>query len=102
MRIISPNTAKRILHLMGWKGMDEAIPAPKCIILGAPHTSIWDFVISWLYYRSVGGNAKVMIKKGFFKWPLGPILRHLGGIPVDRSSGGGAHLVRQMIAEFEK
>ena len=75
MRIISPNTAKRILHLMGWKGMDEAIPAPKCIILGAPHTSIWDFVISWLYYRSVGGNAKVMIKKGFFKWPLGPIRR---------------------------
>ena len=102
MRIISPNTAKRILHLMGWKGMDEAIPAPKCIILGAPHTSIWDFVISWLYYRSVGGNAKVMIKKGFFKWPLGPILRHLGGIPVDRTTGGGAHLVRQMIAEFEK
>ena len=74
---------------MGWQGMDTAIPAPKCIILGAPHTSIWDFVISWLYYRSVGGNAKVMIKKGFFKWPLGPILRHL-------------HLVRQMIAEFEK
>ena len=86
MRIISPKTAKRILSMMGWRGMDEAIPAPKCIILGAPHTSIWDFVISWLYYRSVGGNAKVMIKKGFFKWPL----------------GGGAHLVRQMIEEFEK
>ena len=102
MRIIGPKTAKRILNMMGWQGMDTAIPAPKCIILGAPHTSIWDFVISWLYYRSVGGNAKVMIKKGFFKWPLGPILRHLGGIPVDRSSGGGAHLVRQMIAEFEK
>ena len=79
MRIIGPKTAKRILNMMGWQGMDEAIPAPKCIILGAPHTSIWDFVISWLYYRSVGGNAKVMIKKGFFKWPLGPILRHLGG-----------------------
>ena len=89
MRIIGPKTAKRILNMMGWQGMDTAIPAPKCIILGAPHTSIWDFVISWLYYRSVGGNAKVMIKKGFFKWPLGPILRHLGGIPVDR-------------AEFEK
>ena len=82
--------------------MDDAIPAPKCIILGAPHTSIWDFVISWLYYRSVGGNAKVMIKKGFFKWPLGPILRHLGGIPVERSAGGGAHLVRQMIEDSKK
>ena len=101
MRIISPKTAKRILSMMGWRGMDEAIPAPKCIILGAPHTSIWDFVISWLYYRSVGGNAKVMIKKGFFKWPLGPILRHLGGIPVDRTTGGGAHLVRRPVKRWK-
>lgn len=102
VRLISPRMAGRLLHLLGWKGMDSAIPAAKCIILGAPHTSIWDFVISWLYYRSVGGNAKVMIKSTFFKWPLGPLLRHLGGIPVERTSGGGAHLVRQMITEFEK
>lgn len=99
---MKPETAKRILNWMGWKGMDEAIPARKCIILGAPHTSVWDFVVSWLYYKSVNGNAKVMIKKGFFKWPLKPILLYLGGIPVDRSVGGGAHLVLQMIEEFKK
>ncbi|HIZ87900.1 MAG TPA: 1-acyl-sn-glycerol-3-phosphate acyltransferase [Candidatus Coprenecus pullistercoris] len=102
MRLIGKKIAGRMLRAMGWKGMDKAIPAPKCIILGAPHTSIWDFVISWLYYRSVGGNARVMIKKDFFKWPLKPILLHLGAIPVDRSRGGGAHMVRQMIAEFAK
>lgn len=99
---MKPKTAKKLLNLMGWKGVDEAIPAAKCIILGAPHTTIWDFVVSWLYYRSVNGNAKVMIKKSFFKWPLKPILLHLGGIPVDRSAGGGAHLVLQMIEEFKK
>ena len=91
MRIISPKTAKRILSMMGWRGMDEAIPAPKCIILGAPHTSIWDFVISWLYYRSVGGNAKVMIKKGFFKWPLA-IAPEGTRRPVKRWKGG-FHLI---------
>lgn len=82
--------------------MDTAIPDKKCIILGAPHTSVWDFVISYLYYASVGGNAKVMIKKGFFKWPLKPLLLRWGGIPVDRSVGGGASMVRQMISHFEK
>ena len=33
MRIIGPKTAKLILNMMGWQGMDTAIPAPKCIIL---------------------------------------------------------------------
>lgn len=88
-----------LLRLMGWKAMDPPVPEPKCIILGAPHTSAWDFVISYLYYTSVGGKAYVMIKKEFFIWPLGPILKSLGAIPVDR--GKGAPLVRQMINAFE-
>jgi 1-acyl-sn-glycerol-3-phosphate acyltransferase len=99
---MKPSTAKYWLNKLGWTGVDQVIPEDKCIILGAPHTSIWDFVISYLYYASIGGNAKVMIKKSFFVWPLKPILLKLGGIPVDRSAKGGASMVRQMIAEFEK
>lgn len=99
---MKPKTAGKLLKMLGWKAMDQAIPVKKCIILGAPHTSAWDFVISYLYYKSVGGNAKVMIKKGFFKGPLKSLLLSLGGIPVDRSRSGGASLVRQMIHEFEK
>lgn len=98
---MKPSTAQYWLKKLGWTAMDQAIPEKKCIILGAPHTSIWDFVISYLYYASVGGNAKVMIKKSFFVWPLKPILIKLGGIPVDRSAKGGASMVRQMIHEFE-
>jgi len=96
-------TAERILHFLGWKAADGPVPEKKCIILGVPHTSIADFIISWLYYTSVGGKARIMIKKDFFKWPLKNFLIDTcGAIPVDRSARGGAFLVRQMVNEFEK
>lgn len=96
-------TAEKILHLLGWKAGEGVVDEPKCIILGVPHTSIADFIISWLYYTSVGGNARIMIKKEFFKWPLKNILTNFcGAIPVDRSTRGGASLVRQMVEEFKK
>ncbi|MBQ9549025.1 MAG: 1-acyl-sn-glycerol-3-phosphate acyltransferase [Bacteroidales bacterium] len=90
----------RILRLMGWTVDGEAPKEKKCIILGVPHTSIWDFVISYLFYYSLGQKGHVMIKKEMFFWPLGPILRSVGCIPVDRSNA--AELVRSVISEMER
>ena len=89
---------KFMLKVLGWKAIEPPAPEPKCIILGVPHTSAWDFIISWLYYNSVGGKASVMVKKEFFWGPLGPIVRWMGGIPVDRSKATG--LVKQIIDAF--
>ena len=75
-----------LLRTMGWTAVDPVVPEDKCIILGAPHTSMWDFVISYLYYVSVGGKPYCMIKGDFFIGPLGWLLRKLGGIPVDRKN----------------
>lgn len=75
-----------LLRAMGWTADDTPVPEDKCIILGVPHTSWWDFVVSYLYYTSVGGKAGVMIAKEFFWWPLGGLLKRLGAIPVDRKS----------------
>ncbi len=98
---MNPKLAGFLLRLLGWKSVDPAVPAKKCILLGAPHTSIWDFIIAYLHYAAVGGHAKCMVKKELFVWPLGPVLRWMGGVPVDRSTKGGASLVRQMIKEFD-
>ena len=84
---------------MGWTGVDPPVPDEKCIILGVPHTSIWDFVVSYLYYTSVGGHVRCMIKKEFFFPPLGWLLRALGAVPVDRSHP--TNLVRSLIHEME-
>jgi 1-acyl-sn-glycerol-3-phosphate acyltransferase len=56
----------------------------KYIICLAPHTSNWDFILGLLYSRAEGMQCNFMMKKEWFFWPLGPIFKKLGGIPVHR------------------
>ncbi len=74
-----------LLHkCMGWKA-DVSEPHPdKCIICLAPHTSNWDFIIGMLYNRAHGLRSNFLMKKEWFFWPLGPLFRSMGGIPVYR------------------
>lgn len=89
-----------ILRRFGWTAVGGAAEEDKCILLGAPHTSIWDFVIAYLFYRSLGEHAKCMVKKEMFFPPLGCLVRAMGGIPVDRKNP--STLVRSVITEMEK
>lgn len=74
-----------ILHLMGWT-VDITVPfRDKCIICVAPHTSNIDFFLGELCYGSYGRRAGFLMKKEWFFWPLGILLRKMGGIPVQRS-----------------
>ncbi|MCF0166874.1 MAG: 1-acyl-sn-glycerol-3-phosphate acyltransferase [Bacteroidales bacterium] len=94
-------TAAFFLKILRWKiGEDTPAPEPKVIILGVPHTSIIDFVISWLYYRAIGGKPYIMVKQEFFRWPIKRLLKSMGGIPVDRSIKGGAALIKATVNEF--
>jgi len=83
---MKPRTARFILtKFYKFKIADPDLPPEsKHIVLGAPHSSISDFIVAWLYYRSIGGFPRVMIKQELFFWPLGMLLRNLGAIPVDR------------------
>lgn len=89
-----------LLKKMGWTTVLGPAPEKKCVILGVPHTSVWDFVISYLFYTQFDAVAHVMIKKEFFKWPLGYFLRKVGCIPVDRSSA--TTMLFSLINEMEK
>lgn len=73
----------------------EQMP-PKYVIALAPHTSNWDFVIGNLYSRAVGFQCHFMIKKEWFFWPLGYVMRALGGIPVTRSR---SHSLTDQLAQ---
>lgn len=71
--------------VLGWK-VNVTVPHhDKCIICVAPHTSNWDFIIAELYYHAIGRKAGFLMKKEWFFWPLGPIFRKMGGVPVWRS-----------------
>ena len=89
-----------LLKAWGWTPDGGTAPEDKCILLGAPHTSIWDFVVAYLFYQAVGGDALCMVKQEMFKWPLGPIIRKMGGIPVNKKNPSA--IVLSVIREMEK
>lgn len=91
-----------LYNVMGWK-KDITVPHPdKYIICLAPHTSNWDFVIGQLYARAEGIKINYMMKKEWFFWPLGPIFRHTGGIPVYREKNMSMTDTLSKIAMKEK
>lgn len=70
---------------MGWTAdVTEAHPA-KFIICLAPHTSNWDFIIGRLFAGAEGITSNFLMKREWFRGPLGPFFRRMGGIPVWRS-----------------
>lgn len=54
------------------------------VICVAPHTSNMDFFIGKLYYATIGKPHAFLMKRDWFFFPLGLILKAMGGIPVDR------------------
>ncbi len=76
-----------ILHLLGWKTKAELPQFKKYVLIGAPHTSNWDFVYTMLGLSSIGLRFNWAMKHTLFFWPLGHFFRAIGGIPVDRSRG---------------
>ena len=70
---------------LGWTKHITVNHPDKFIICLAPHTSNWDFLIGQLYIRAEGLKINFLMKKEWFFWPLGPILRSMGGIPVYRA-----------------
>lgn len=55
------------------------------MICVAPHTSNIDFFLGKLYYWSIGNKSGFLMKKDWFFFPFGSILKAMGGVPVDRS-----------------
>ncbi|MDG1429161.1 MAG: lysophospholipid acyltransferase family protein [Crocinitomicaceae bacterium] len=90
-----------ILRLFGWK-IDRRSPegVKKCVVVVAPHTSNWDFIIGKLAFRSYGVKAKFLIKKELFFFPLGWIMKGMGGIPVDRKANN--NLTESAVQHFQE
>lgn len=68
------------------------------LIIGYPHTSNWDALYGLLVGLALGLRANWAAKDSLFFWPLGGLLRRLGGIPVNRRQRTG--FVEHMVARF--
>lgn len=67
---------------------DEQVPA-RCVVIAAPHTTNWDFPITLAMAKVSGVRISWLGKEQLFRGPMGPIMRWLGGVAVDRSAAGG-------------
>jgi 1-acyl-sn-glycerol-3-phosphate acyltransferase len=77
---------------MRWSGwtFDGRIPdVAKAVLIVAPHSSNWDFFIGVAAMFSLGIRVVFWGKHTLFIWPLGSVMRWLGGFPVDRRSAAG-------------
>jgi 1-acyl-sn-glycerol-3-phosphate acyltransferase len=92
--------SKFILRLMGWKTVGSFPDhLKKYVILVAPHTSAWDFVLGVLLRKALRlERAKYLGKHQLFKPPFGFFFRLLGGYPVDRTSSH--NVVDQVVKIF--
>ncbi len=94
------NFASWLLGVFGWRVITPPDNPPKSIICVAPHTSNWDFILGKLYYSAIGRHAGFLMKKDWFFFPLGGIMKSMGGIPVDRSRSGS--MVEQLADRIKE
>lgn len=86
------------LRLLGWRMQGEWPNEPKLIVALAPHSSNMDFILSVAVFWGLNLRTSFLAKKSLFWFPLGAIMRGLGGIPVDRSSPQG--MVDDLASRF--
>ena len=87
--------SRSLLRLFGWTLVEELPPEPKYILVGAHHTSNWDWAVGFLMMAGIGLKPRWIGKDSLFKGLAGPIMRWLGGISVVR--GAKKNFVGQIV-----
>jgi 1-acyl-sn-glycerol-3-phosphate acyltransferase len=89
-----------IAWLLGWRARGDLYDVPKCVAVGAPHTSNWDFILFlWLacYFCRL---PRWMVKSEMDKPIIGSLARLIGAMFIKRDA---AHnVVEQVIEEFRQ
>ncbi|HRK90370.1 MAG TPA: lysophospholipid acyltransferase family protein [Anaerolineales bacterium] len=101
--IISPLlrlVSNSIMRLLGWRVEGNLPDIPKYILIGAPHTSNWDFLLFLGIVFRLKVSVRYMGKAELFNNPFGWFFYWCGGIPVDRQKSTG--LVEQMVEVCER
>ena len=92
-----------LFRTRGWRLEGQAPASPRCVIIGAPHTSNWDFVFFIGTTHAFGLEPRFMGKASLFRWPLRRFMFDMGGVPVERSAKGNyAEAMIEAFAAQEK
>jgi len=94
---IKQMVARVALRAVRWK-TEGAVPE-RSVLVGAPHTSNWDWVLTILLSWEYQIKIKLLVKEELFKGPLAWILRATGAVSLNRADPGST--IRELLAEAE-
>jgi 1-acyl-sn-glycerol-3-phosphate acyltransferase len=81
---VSKLLARLFLALTGWKTEGEGPTPRRFVLIAAPHTSNWDLAYLLAFAAVFDLKLSFMAKHTLFRWPMGPVMRLLGGVPIRR------------------
>ncbi len=91
------------LRLAGWRVTGNLPDREKLLVIAAPHTSNWDWVIALLALWAMGLRMNYLIKDTALWWPASILIRGTGGIPVNRAEPAGiADSLAQRIRDADR
>ncbi len=92
--------ARLVLRLFGWRVVDNLPPTDKYILVGAWHTSNWDFPLAVFAMWGMGVKLHFIGKQELVSGKLGFLMKRLGVIGVDRSKT--INFVQKMAELFKE
>jgi len=88
-----------ILRLIGWKSRGSEVSVPKYVLIGAPHTSNWDFPLMLMVVLELRLQLYWMGKHTLFPFPFAGFMNWLGGIPINRAKSH--NVVYEIVSQFK-
>lgn len=82
-----------IFKIQGWT-YKESIPQDlrSFVMVGAPHTSNWDFIPAMAVSYKMNRNAHFVIKHSWMRFPLKTFFKSLGAIGINRKDIGSGKI----------
>ena len=87
-----------ILRIGGWTPVGDLPSLDKAVFVAAPHTTNWDGFWLLVYKTAFDMDVHFLAKHTLFWWPLGPVLRAMGAMPIDRTVSTST--VQQVVDAF--
>lgn len=95
--LLRRSLARLLLRAARWQTVGT-VPE-RGVLVGAPHTSNWDWVLTLLLSWVYGIRIRLLVKRELFRGPLGWLLRATGAVALDRQNPGPT--IRELLAEAE-
>ena len=95
LRLVALSCAR----LSGWQMPSSKPDVAKGILIGAPHTSNWDFPLMLMAALIMRLEINWIGKHTLFWGPLAPIMRYLGGTAINRKAS--QNFVDAVVEQFQ-